>query len=143
MKKILLIILILIGINKDTLKVIKDNSTFEYEYFEIDKKNMFDKSGLYYVLIYLDTCVSCRNSKLFLKEQYLINNVVTYYCSYINGDFGQDYKGQNNLGLNKIEEIKIKYVPTLFQIDSKSIKKEIIGYQNIVDFFGLIIYPNY
>lgn len=99
----------------------------------IDKQEMFiDSLDEYYVLFYLDSCLSCRNTKMFFfKKCQDISNEV-FFISLLDCNCIADT--QNNLNKTNPDDIYIKFVPTVLVINKKKVIEELIGYEAIVNY---------
>lgn len=86
------------------------------------------KENSYYVLFYLDGCIACRNAKLKIEEIDRRNDINYYYIDLFSCNFKKNE--QNNIGIDKYEDIVITKAPTLLLIDNKIIIEEYIGYSN-------------
>jgi len=99
----------------------------------INKQEIFiDGLDEYYVLFYLDSCLSCRNTKMFFfKKCQEIKNEV-FFISLL--DCNCVTSTQNNLNKTDANDIYIKFVPTVLIINKKVVIEELIGYESIVNY---------
>lgn len=116
-KQIILILLIL-------LMLLSNNKEIKQEQIFLQKENN------YAVLVYLDTCLACRNTKMFLNEMEKRENKIIYYLDFNECKFVTNH--ENNLNINNYKDIYIELVPTLLLIENKVIVNELVGYKDIV-----------
>lgn len=132
MKKLLFVLLFLGLIscdnsyNKDSVIIIKQE-----ELFEISKEK-------YYVLIYLNGCLACRDCKLrinkmdkSLKEDFYYLDLELNFSLY-----SEEFV--SNIGVNSSNNLKIKKTPTLFVILDNVISEEYIKQDNIFSFLNIL-----
>lgn len=101
---------------------------------EIKQEQIFlQKEDKYAVLVYLDTCLACRNTKMFLKEIEKRKNKIIYYLDFKECKFS--LKHENNIKINNYKDIYIELVPTLLLIENKVVVNELVGYKDIVKYY--------
>lgn len=123
-----IIVLLMFGCN------LKNNEAVVHDENIIDIENVFlQKEESYYVLFYLDSCLSCRNVKVFFIKKKPSLNHNLYYIDVKNADFMVDFD-KSNVELKNYLDIKIHFVPTLFIIENKMVKEEIIGQKEITHY---------
>ncbi len=96
----------------------------------INAENVFNFNGKYPVLFYLDSCLSCRNTKL--RIQVNINKFECFY--YVNLAENKSLKTnieESNINKNDYKTLKIFVVPTLLLIDDGIVKNEFHGSDDI------------
>lgn len=110
-----------------------------HNYQEISLNRIFSlKEVIYGVLFYLDTCLACRNSKLYLLEQQRRGGLHIYFIDFSTCEF--QIKNESNLNINEYEKIYIKVAPTLLIIENKIIIAELIGYKDIINYYQKSFY---
>lgn len=98
---------------------------------EIGLNDIFSqKDRSYYVLFYLDGCLSCRNSKLKIEELSRRKGFSYYYIDLLSCGF--DGMDQDNIGISLSSELNVLYVPTMLFIESGKVVYEFIGYESIL-----------
>lgn len=96
------------------------------------------KQDQYLALVYLDSCVACRNVKLFLQHKCQKEDIDIVYLSLKSNDFKIVSDYVDNTGVSSYQDIQIKVVPTLFLIQNQVIIKQAIGEDKIISSNGLI-----
>lgn len=100
----------------------------------IEFEDLFQvKESSYFVMFYLDSCLACRNTKLFLMAKCKTIKENIYYVDFLKCQFTSSSDKQDNVGKGAIEEIFIKSVPTTIYISNKIITREIIGYKELIN----------
>lgn len=124
-KLLLILILPLTVLNKDVHKT--------------TLQNIFSlKESVYGVLFYLDSCLACRNSKLFLLEQQNRGGISVYFIDYSTCDF--KIENETNLFVDDYVKIYIKVTPTLLIVENRMIVAELIGYKDIINYYQKSFY---
>lgn len=109
-----------------TILIINQPLDSRYIAFE-DIFSIQDK--LYYCYFYLDGCLACRNTTLFLKEvQKRIDNKI-YYINLLDCNFSK--VNETNIGVNDIDSLYIKSGPWVIKIYDSKVVDELKNYQEI------------
>ncbi len=132
LKKILLILfsfLLFFGCNKNEYEIPIISSN---QIFEIDK-------DYYYVLIYLNGCIACRDVKQIIHK---FDHDVKSYFYYVDLEKNKELlhnKLVSNINCSSYVDIKIKKTPTLFVIKNKTIMEEYISSDDVRLFLYTLI----
>lgn len=128
LKKYVILMLLLVSCNnKYEIPIIDSN-----EIFNIDDEN-------YYVLIYLNGCVACRDVKLKIS---MIDDIYKHKFYYVDLEMNRELLSDvfvSNIGCFSYEQIKIKKTPTLFYIEDGIILEEYVNSDNILSFLNSIV----
>lgn len=128
MRKINLILIMFFSLNS----CYKNNKKIcEYKENIISQKEIFNFKGEYYVFVYLDKCMACRDVKLKLMNFCQKGEKMIYYLDLLTTNFFQNKKRDNNLYLNDDSLIYVDVVPHLFYIKNCEINNEWIGFNDI------------
>lgn len=101
--------------------------------YEIDLKRVFDqKNKEYTVLFYLDSCLACRNTKMFLIEKEKRERKKVYFVNFELCEFKKE-NSNSNLNVSSYLDLNIKVVPTILIIKDYQVIKEFIGYKDIIN----------
>lgn len=86
----------------------------------------------YYVLVYLDGCMACRDVKLVLSLTELDYEI--YYLNFLSIDMELKKEEKSNIGVSDINELHISLVPHFFLIENQEVKNEWIGSKDILSY---------
>lgn len=86
----------------------------------------------YYVLVYLDGCMACRDVKLVLSLTELDYEI--YYLNFLSIDMELKKEEKSNIGVSDINELHISLVPHFFLIENQKVKNEWIGSKDILSY---------
>lgn len=101
------------------------------EMFEIIKEK-------YYILIYLNGCLACRDCKHRINKMDENLKEDFYYLDLeLNKELSSSYF-VSNIGVTSYKDLKIKKTPTLLVIDNSSVKEEYIKQDSIFVFLDIL-----
>lgn len=86
----------------------------------------------YYVLVYLDGCMACRDVKLVISLTELDYEI--YYLNFLSIDMELKKEEKSNIGVSDINELHISLVPHFFLIENQEVKNEWIGSKDILSY---------
>lgn len=125
LKKYVILMLLLVSCNN------------KYEIPIIDSNDIFNIDELdYYVLVYLNGCVACRDVKLKIS---MLDEVYKYKFYYVDLEMNRELLSDvfvSNVGCSSYKQIKIKKTPTLFYIKDGIILEEYVNSDNILLFLN-------
>ncbi len=106
----------------------------DYKENIIKESNLFNLKNKYYVFVYLDKCMACRDIKLKLMNYCEIISEEIYYLNFLETSFFNNSKSESNILKNDYHDIYLKTVPHLFLIDNKTIVNEWSSFDDISDY---------
>lgn len=109
----------------------KKEKICNYEYYQIKEENFFKQKNNYFIFVYLDKCLACRDSKLILQNVCLNSNENIYYLNFEETHFKENEKNSTNINVSSYHNIYLKSVPALFYIQAKKIVEEYYGVDDI------------
>lgn len=111
----------------------KETFLSEKEIINIKGDEFFtQEEASYYVFVYLDGCMACRDVKLILNH--LDFPYPLYYLNFIDITYKKG-ETHDNIGVSLYEDIDFSIVPHLFLIEEKVIQNEWKGSEKIIAFF--------
>ncbi len=104
-----------------------------YEENIIKEEEIFNFKNNYYVFIYLDSCMACRDTKLRLMEYCKKETNNIYYLDLLETNFYKNETLESNINVNNYHNIYIHSVPHLLLIKQKKVVAEWNGFSSIND----------
>lgn len=108
----------------------------DYKDYLINETDFFEFKEKYYVFVYLDKCMACRDIKLKLSNycEYIAEKI--YYLDFLKTNFFKNSKSTTNISKIDFHDIYLKTVPHLFLIDNKTIINEWSSFNDISNYLN-------
>ncbi len=114
----------------------------DYKENLIKESDLFEYKNKYYVFVYLDKCMACRDTKLKLMNYCEFISEKIYYLDFLETNFFNNPKSDSNILKTNYHDIYLKTVPHLFLIDNKTIVNEWSSFNDISEYLNKLSLEN-
>lgn len=119
------------------LALTKAYSLDNFVNYQINFEDIFNQNYKgYYVLFYMENCLSCKGVIEYLSKNEKQQNLIVFYTNLIMLDENNRLSQIDNCNVSNYREIQINSVPTLLAVYQGTCINQVEGYQNIISFLN-------